>query len=1209
MTITEQSTTPQDEPQRSQGLEALVQTLAKQAFAEHAKELSERAKAAEEHSRLLAERVALLEDKDCKPETGEDASPSLANDCADAESARISFVERGEGLSKNIIGTHSNHDVDGDENEDALSDRALLHEWRGLDSQGEDKGNRSIDNKYPLPESTFSLLITEPPCSIPFAYAVFSIALSITCLCLTLASSVAKGTKENRLGVPGGVTNLVIAAQFLGVLVGVLMEDEIPQGLQFIANGVGNRLLLNGRKVQMKVITSSIVRLIVGYLFLSSLFINIVQNSDVIEIFYDVLALEFVENIDDTAFALAKRGFFGRHLLLATVKKHTLELSGRRQSLLMENRHSMNENRSSYAGLIVSNNRTNFFVRFVYFLNVAIVLAGLSYITVSQENGKYRCNTITVTFDEEIWEHARVLLPDGNIEERLLIYSYFNGKYREVGLHNGYPKYIEQNKNDGTQFQSTVGAEIKYCSEIKSWVFMHPYILTSPNGEEENECSWLWRSSQTDDFDLISTTASAWDAWVGEVKPLAQVSMICNECTERSDCNYHGSCEERKCVCDGLHFGDSCEFELPCRSLASEKAQQIDPEKGMLEWEQENPIRQIEGHRVYNRPVYIQKGLSGEPYDMRLYKILEPDSTPMPSSQPSDLPSVSKVPTSIPSQLPSDAPSSLPTPMPSLSPTKTLSPTSTSNPTITSYDTDRSYTSGKSGKAGGGGGYGYGPKSGKSTSKSAKPYTPNKYDTAPDFADWDDFFESKPLHDLEDIMDDYSVILSYSGSRFYGTIIEPNATFDYLFPPDYHAFWSQSFNVNRTFIISDTTITSTPVGIDFFEMRRRINTLLNPNVQFSYSPFGALIPLMSYEGAGFFHCLEETPQPSISPSSSRLPTSSPHECTTVVVNIFTDNFPDEVSWTIFRVATSNAMEEESLFIERSEEYLLKDSLQSRKVCLQEGEYKFTIKDSDGDGIIPGHYNITSYGELIAQGGDFGRIETTGFSMPWTPAPSASPSSSSSPTDKCWNTSVNLMFDSWPQDISWTIYTTAAANRTQGEKLFIKKSEEYEHGDALSLQSSHMCLQEGEYQFTILDSYGDGIRPPGYYKLVSNGEVIFHGGWFRKSKTYLFSIPVLPKPSSSPSTSQSPSSSLSPSTDCTDTPGYIDMYGDGCEYYETDDGQSSGCLDDGNDGDAGMTPNENCCVCKGLSKATALQTTPEPSSTAITTSQPSDPSSE
>lgn len=41
-----------------------------------------------------------------------------------------------------------------------------------------------------------------------------------------------------------------------------------------------------------------------GYLFLSSLFINIAQNDDVLEIFYDVLALEFVENIDDTTYAL-----------------------------------------------------------------------------------------------------------------------------------------------------------------------------------------------------------------------------------------------------------------------------------------------------------------------------------------------------------------------------------------------------------------------------------------------------------------------------------------------------------------------------------------------------------------------------------------------------------------------------------------------------------------------------------------------------------------------------------------------------------------------------------------------------------------------------------------------------------------------------------------------------------------------------------------
>ena len=66
------------------------------------------------------------------------------------------------------------------------------------------------------------------------------------------------------------------------------LTDEIPQGLQLIANAAGHTVLLNGQKpVQKRVLVASIFRLIVGYLFLSSLFINIAQNDDVIEIFYD----------------------------------------------------------------------------------------------------------------------------------------------------------------------------------------------------------------------------------------------------------------------------------------------------------------------------------------------------------------------------------------------------------------------------------------------------------------------------------------------------------------------------------------------------------------------------------------------------------------------------------------------------------------------------------------------------------------------------------------------------------------------------------------------------------------------------------------------------------------------------------------------------------------------------------------------------------
>lgn len=42
------------------------------------------------------------------------------------------------------------------------------------------------------------------------------------------------------------------------------------------------------------------------------------------------------------------------------------------------------------------------------------------------------------------------------------------------------------------------------------------------------------------------------------------------------------------------------------------------------------------------------------------------------------------------------------------------------------------------------------------------------------------------MHDLDEIMKNYSVVMRFTGSRFYATIIEPDATFNDLIPQDYH---------------------------------------------------------------------------------------------------------------------------------------------------------------------------------------------------------------------------------------------------------------------------------------------------------------------------------------------------------------------------------------------------------------------------------------
>ena len=220
-----------------------------------------------------------------------------------------------------------------------------------------------------------------------------------------------------------------------------------------------------------------------------------------------MLALEFVENIDDTSFALAKRGFFGKSLLLATNQKYNLEMDERRSSVITGSRASLDrERRLSSSGLITSNNRVNFMVKLVYFLNVAIILAGLGYISQEQKDGAYSTESIKVMFDEMIWENADVLLENGETEQRLLIYSYFNGVYKEVGTYNNYPRYIEMNKNDGSAFGSIQGAEFVYCSEIGSWVFKHEQIKT------DNDCNWLWKSPETSEYDILSMSDEFWQA-------------------------------------------------------------------------------------------------------------------------------------------------------------------------------------------------------------------------------------------------------------------------------------------------------------------------------------------------------------------------------------------------------------------------------------------------------------------------------------------------------------------------------------------------------------------------------------------------------------------------------------------------------------------------------------------------------------------------
>jgi hypothetical protein len=74
--------------------------------------------------------------------------------------------------------------------------------------------------KFPLPESTYTLLITENILSVSALVGVITVAISLTALAITLKYELDKAENGNPYGMPPGVVTEVRIAQFLGTIIG-----------------------------------------------------------------------------------------------------------------------------------------------------------------------------------------------------------------------------------------------------------------------------------------------------------------------------------------------------------------------------------------------------------------------------------------------------------------------------------------------------------------------------------------------------------------------------------------------------------------------------------------------------------------------------------------------------------------------------------------------------------------------------------------------------------------------------------------------------------------------------------------------------------------------------------------------------------------------------------------------------------------------------
>jgi len=266
--------------------------------------------------------------------------------------------------------------------------------------------------------------------------------------------------------------------------------------------------------------------------------------------------------------------------------------------------------------------------------------------------------------------------------------------------------------------------------------------------------------------------------------------------------------------------------------------------------------------------------------------------------------------------------------------------------------------------------------------------------------------------------------------------------------------------------------------------------------------------------------------PSMSPTLSSSPTET---CFSIDINVLSDDYPNESQWAISTFATVDGIQGKNLVYDSSSQIELQvDAKLYNATHIENSQTETSVNGvlcDCGDGtslcecqgevcIIERGHNL--FYEKVVNCKDAGGVAAIIYN----------------------NVGDDVSFWTLGEGFSASI-PAAFISQTDGKYLV-------EHGlgevvamsaySSLPLQfndntliSRRICLPEGNYEFTIYDSYGDGILLPGHYNITtSNGALIVEGGESEWEGITRFSLPFVPSPSAVPSISQIPSASLPPS---------------------------------------------------------------------------------
>eukprot|EP00526_Cylindrotheca_closterium_P000026 CAMPEP_0113614218 /NCGR_PEP_ID=MMETSP0017_2-20120614/7048_1 /TAXON_ID=2856 /ORGANISM="Cylindrotheca closterium" /LENGTH=872 /DNA_ID=CAMNT_0000523369 /DNA_START=40 /DNA_END=2658 /DNA_ORIENTATION=+ /assembly_acc=CAM_ASM_000147 len=146
---------------------------------------------------------------------------------------------------------------------------------------------------------------------LPFWFSFAIVVLQFGVYVLALYTAANFNNPENPLDFPVNVDPYTRTAEFIAVVITVYTQNNIFQGLDLFVQSFKYIGKVPGVTVY-KCYLGALTQVNLGIFGIFVTFVLIMQAQDVVDLLLDFTAMEFVACLDDAAFLLAWRGFFGR---------------------------------------------------------------------------------------------------------------------------------------------------------------------------------------------------------------------------------------------------------------------------------------------------------------------------------------------------------------------------------------------------------------------------------------------------------------------------------------------------------------------------------------------------------------------------------------------------------------------------------------------------------------------------------------------------------------------------------------------------------------------------------------------------------------------------------------------------------------------------------------------------------------------------------